>query len=301
MADILSRGTALNGNIRVFCCRTTDLVQEAKERHDLWPTAAAALGRTLSIGCIMGCMLKTNREKIEIQIKGGGPIGEIVVDAYNNGKVRGYCGNPHVHKEKDDNPLKLDVGYAVGNNGTLKVVKDMSMKQPFVSEVEIQSGEIGEDFAYYYTLSEQTPSAVSVGVLVNTDLNVKAAGALVIQMLPSATEEDIQAVEKVVANMKPISTLIDEGGEPKDIISGFFPDYEELEEQPLRFKCECSKGRFAMVLAKLPIEDLQTMVDEDHGCEVVCRFCGNKYTYQQETLEGYIRAAKERASEKTDA
>ena len=298
MADILSRGTALNGHIRVFCCRTTDLVQEAKERHDLWPTAAAALGRTLSIGCIMGCMLKTNREKIEIQIKGGGPIGEIVVDAYNNGKVRGYCGNPHVHKEKDDNPLKLDVGYAVGNNGTLKVVKDMSMKQPFISEVEIQSGEIGEDFAYYYTLSEQTPSAVSVGVLVNTDLNVKAAGALVIQLMPEAIEEDIQKVEAVIAEMKPISTLIDEGGEPKDIIKGFFPDYEELEEQPLRFKCECSKGRFAQVLAKLPIEDLQTMIDEDHGCEVVCRFCGNKYTYQQETLEGYIRGQKERQAEK---
>lgn len=297
MADILSRGTVLGGNVRVFCCRTTELVQEAKQRHDLWPTAAAALGRTLSIGCIMGCMLKTNREKIEIQIKGGGPIGDIVVDAYNNGKVRGYVSNPHVHKEKDDNPLKLDVGYAVGTNGTLKVVKDMSMKQPFISEVELQSGEIGEDFAYYYTLSEQTPSVVSVGVLVNTDLNIKAAGALVIQLMPSATEADIQKVEKAISTLKPISTLIDEGMEPKQIVESLFDDYDELEEQPLRFKCECSKGRFAIVLSKLPIEDLQQMIDEDHGCEVVCKFCGNKYQYMQETLEGFIRAQKEAKKE----
>lgn len=298
MGDILTRGTALNGNVRIFCCRTTELVQEARERHDLWPTAAAALGRTLSVGCMMGCMLKTNREKIEIQIMGDGPIGQIVVDAYNNGKVRGMVTNPHVYKQKDDRPEKLDVSYAVGTKGTIRVVKDMSMKQPFVSEVEIQTGEIGDDFAYYYAASEQTPSAVSVGVLVDTDTNVKAAGGFIIQMMPSAQEEDIQKVEEIVGRMETISNLINQGLEPKEIVEKYFDDYEELEQTPLRFKCECNKGRFAVVLSKLPIDDLQTMVDEDHGCEIVCKFCGNRYTFKQETLESFIGAQKRAMAEK---
>ena len=225
--DILSRGTALNDNVRVFCCNTTELVQEAAKRHDTLPTATAALGRTLSVGCIMGSMLKDRKEKIEIQIEGDGPLGEIVVDCYNNGKVRGFVEHPHVNLVKEGNMEKLDVGTAVGKNGFIRVIKDMSMKQPFISTVKLQTGEIGDDFAYYYAESEQTASVVSVGVLVNMDGSVKASGALVIQMLPSATEKDIEIVERIVAHLKPISQIISEMQDPKTIIEAIFNDYKQ--------------------------------------------------------------------------
>ncbi len=288
--DILSRGTALNGNVRVFCCRTTRLVQEAVDRHNCLPTAAAALGRTLSVGCVMGTMLKDKKEKIEIQIDGQGPLGMMVVDAYHDGSVRGFVTNPEVEVYKNDNPQKLDVGKAVGTDGVLRVIKDMSMKRPFISEVPLQTGEIGDDFAYYYMKSEQTPSVVSVGVLVDTDLSIKASGALVIQMMPSATERDIEIVEEIVAHLKPISQIIDEMEDPTEIIKAIFNDYQELATQKLSFKCECSKGKFAVILSRLPIEDLQMMIDEDHGCEVVCRFCNTKYHYDEGTLQGYVNA-----------
>ncbi|HPX32281.1 MAG TPA: Hsp33 family molecular chaperone HslO [Erysipelotrichaceae bacterium] len=288
--DILSRGTALNGNVRVFCCCTTKLVQEAVERHNCLPTAAAALGRTLSVGCIMGTMLKDKKEKIEIQIDGNGPLGNMVVDAYYDGTVRGFVTNPKVELAKDDNPQKLDVGKAVGTNGVLRVIKDMSMKRPFISEVPLQTGEIGDDFAYYYMKSEQTPSVVSVGVLVDKDYSIKAAGALVIQMMPSATEKDVQIVEEIVAHLKPISQIIDEMKDPTEIVKAIFDDYQELATQELGFKCECNKGKFAIVLSKLPKEDLQVMIDEDHGCEVICKFCNTRYYYDEKTLQGYVKA-----------
>ncbi len=288
--DEITRGTVLNEEVRVFCCRTTEMVEKARKAHDLWPNAAAALGRTMSVGCIMGCMLKDKKEKIEIQIDGNGPIGQIVVDCYCNGAVRGYVQNPHVYKEKTSG--KLDVGAVVGTNGLLRVVKDMGMKTPFKSEVALQSGEIGDDFAYYYAVSEQTPSAVSVGVLVDTDLSVKSAGALIIQLMPNATEESIRIIEDIVANIKPISQLLLEYDSPKDIVDALFEDYQELDSFPLQFKCECNKGRFARILRKLPASDLQEMIDDDHGCEVVCKFCGKKYWYPEETLQGFIDGKK---------
>ncbi len=288
--DILSRGTALNGNVRVFCARTTKLVQEAVDRHNCLPTAAAALGRTLSVGCVMGTMLKDKKEKIEIQIDGQGPLGMIVVDAYHDGTVRGLVNNPKVEVYKDEDKKKLDVGKAVGTDGVLRVIKDMSMKRPFISEVPLQTGEIGDDFAYYYAKSEQTPSVVSVGVLIDTDCSIKAAGVLVIQMMPSATEKDIEIVEEIVAHLKPISQIIDEMQDPSEIVKAIFNDYQELETQQLSFKCECSKGKFAVVLSRLPKEDLQAMIDEDRGCEVVCRFCNTKYQYDEGTLQGYVNA-----------
>ncbi len=301
--DILSRGTALGGNVRVFCCNTTQLVQEACTHHDCWPTAAAALGRTLSVGCIMGSMLKDKHEKIEIQIDGKGPLGQMVVDAYCNGKVRGFVTNPHVNFSKEDHPEKLDVGKAVGTDGVLRVIKDMSMKQPFVSEVPLQTGEIGDDFAYYYAESEQTASAVSVGVSVNPDGSIKAAGALLIQMLPSAGETELEMVEDIVKHLKPISQTIAEVEDPQKILSMIFNDYQQLESQPLRFKCECSKGKFAVILSRLPKEDLQKMIDEDHGCEVICKFCNTKYEYSEETLQGFVNAhnrAEEEAKHQDD-
>jgi len=289
--DKLSRGMALGENVRVFCCRTTELVQDAATRHDLWPTAAAALGRTLSVGCVMGTMLKSKKEKIEIQIDGQGPLGMMVVDAYCGGAVRGFVTNPHVYEEYENRPEKLNVGAVVGNDGVLRIIKDMGMgKQAFTSEVPLQSGEIGEDFAYYYAESEQTPSAVSVGVLVNPDKTIKSAGCLIIQMMPSATETEISMVEHIIEGLKPISQIIAEMDDPTEICKAIFEDYQEMETSELKFQCECNKGRFAIALSKLPKEDLQEMIDEDHGCEVVCKFCNRKYHFGEETLKGYVRA-----------
>lgn len=287
---ILSRGTALAGNVRIFCVNTTDMINEVVKMHDLWPTAAAALGRTLSVATIMGSMLKDKQERIEIIIDGKGDLGRIAVDAFYDGTVRGYVDNPHVQYEKTQ--TKLDVGKAVGTNGVLRVVKDLNMKQPFISEVPLQTGEIGDDFAYYYAYSEQTASAVSVGVLVDVDRSIKSAGALIIQMMPSAQESDIAYVEDLVAHLKPISTIIDEMKDPKEICQSIFGDYEEYESKEVRFSCDCSKYKYAPIIAKLPIEDLQTMIDEDHGCEVVCKFCNSKYYFDEETLKGYVNRHK---------
>lgn len=288
--DILTRGTALAGAVRVFCCDTTNLTNDAVKRHALQPTSAAALGRTLAMGAIMGCMLKTDEEKIEIQINGQGPLGQMVVDGYADGRVRGYVDNPNIFIEKKQG--KLDVGQAVGTNGFLRVVKDMGMKQPFVSEVQIQTGELGDDFAFYYLKSEQTASAVSLGVLVDTDKSIKSAGALVIQMMPSAVEADIDHVEDMVQHLKPVSQLISEFDSPKEIVEALFDDYQELGSTELRFECECSRTKYAQILKKLQLKDLQAMVDEDHGCEVVCKFCGKKYQFSEETLQGFINSKK---------
>ena len=286
MKDILSRGTVLNEEVRVFCCRTTELVREASQRHHLSRSAETALGRVLTVGSVMGTMLKTDKEKLELTIDGKGPLGQIVVDGYFGGAVRGFVENGSY-----DDP-KATIGQLIGTSGSLRVVKDMGLKQPFVSSVDLQSGEIGDDFAYYYYISEQTPSAVSVGVLIDENLNVKSAGGLIIQLLPNATEETIRIVEDIVANIKPISQLLLEYDEPADIVNALFDDYNELGTQQLRFKCECNKGRFARILRKLPASDLQEMIDEDNGCEVVCRFCGTKYQFSRETLQGFIDSKK---------
>lgn len=288
--DVLTRGTALAGAVRVFCCRTTELTNQEVKMHQMYPTSAAALGRTLAMATIMGCMLKSEKEKIEIQINGQGPIGQIVADAYYDGSVRGYLDNPKVYLEK--NPGKLDVGKAVGTDGFIRVVKDMGMKTPFVSEVKLQTGELGDDFAYYYFTSEQTPSAVSLGVLVEKDNTVSSAGALVIQMMPNALDSDVDYVENIVNHLKPISQLIKEFDSPKEIVDAIFADYEELGSVELKLKCECNKGKYARILKKLPNKDLQEMIDQDHGCEVVCKFCNKKYQFSQETLQGFVDSKK---------
>ncbi|MGI6068494.1 Hsp33 family molecular chaperone HslO, partial [Absicoccus porci] len=190
MKDQLLKALVCQGRVRLYIARTTDLVQEARDRFDLYPCASAALGRTLSVGTMMGSMLKSDQEMLTIAINGHGPIGTVMVDAYANGNVRGFVSNPHVPTQKNENG-HLDVGGVVGTNGTLTVTKDLHMEENWTGTVALQSGEIGEDFAYYFTLSEQIPTAVDVGVLVAPDHNIVSSGAMIIQMLPDATETDI--------------------------------------------------------------------------------------------------------------
>lgn len=287
MSNRLLKAIARDGKVRIYICDTKDLVEEAKNRHDLWPCASAALGRTLSVGVMMGSNLKSEKEKLSITINGGGPIGTIMVDAYSNGDVRGFVGEPHVHYEYNDTH-KLAVGIAVGNNGYLEVKKDMGLKEDFGGKVALQTGEIGDDFAYYFALSEQTPSVVSVGVLVDTDNSILSSGGLLIQMMPGASEEDIVATENAISTLKPISTLLNEGNTLEEIINSLYDDVKILEEKTFAFACNCSKDRMRAALTTLDKEDLIKMVEEDHGCEMNCQFCGESHVFNEEELKEII-------------
>ncbi|MCF0116079.1 MAG: Hsp33 family molecular chaperone HslO [Erysipelotrichaceae bacterium] len=284
MKDYLVKATACDGHVRIICVRTTDLVETTREKHDMWPTSLAALGRVEAMGAIMGSMLKDEKEKVVLQINGGGPIGTVLVEAKNNGDVRGFVGDPHQYLKYNDSN-KLAVGPVVGNQGYLSVTKDLHLKDNFTGKVQLQTGEIGDDFAYYFTLSEQTPSAVSVGVLVGTDAKCQAAGGLLIQMMPNAVEEDIQYVENVVGMMKPISTYMDEGKSPEEVVKMLFPEAVILETSPVQFKCDCSKDRFKAALTTLKMEDLMDMKENNHGCEVRCDYCNSYYQFTEEELD----------------
>lgn len=283
MKDYLVKALACEERVRVYICSSTHLVEKARQNFDLWPTSAAALGRTLSIGSIMGSMLKSEKEQLTIRINGGGPIGTILVDAYQDGHVRGFVSDPHIMLQYNDTG-KLAVGTAVGTNGYLEVIKDLHMKENWSGTVALQSGEIGDDFAYYFTASEQTPSAVSVGVLVNIDNSIMAAGGLLIQMLPDATEEDIVKVEGIVSNMKHISTLLQEYDSLEDILHSLFDDVKVLSTQDIEFRCHCEKATMKRVLTTLSKEERKQIIEEDHGCEITCNFCGEKYYFTEEEL-----------------
>lgn len=283
MKDGLIKALACDKRVRIYLCATTALVDEARKRHDLWPTASAALGRTLSVGVMMGSMLKSDKEQLTIQINGNGPIGTIMVDAYSDGHVRGFVGEPHVHYQYNDTG-KLAVGIAVGKDGYLEVIKDFGMKDNWSGKVALQSGEIGEDFAYYFTVSEQTPSAVSLGVLVNPDHQVQAAGGLLIQMMPDATEEDIVKTEALLKTLPPMSTLINEKESLREIVSSLYDDVEILEEMPVEFRCHCSKATIKHMITTLPKEERLAMIHEDHGCEVTCHFCNSTYQLSEAEL-----------------
>lgn len=288
MKDQLVKALVLDGRVRVYVDRTTDMVREAQKRFDLYPTACAALGRVLSIASIMGSMLKSSQEMLTIAINGHGPIGSIVVDAYQNGNVRGFVSNPHAEDAFKDG--KLHVGALVGTDGTLSVTKDLHMEENFKGTVQLQTGEIAEDFAYYFAMSEQTPTAVSAGVLVGPKDQVEAAGAMIIQLLPDATETDISIVEHVVAGLKPMSTLIKEYDDSslEQLIHDMFDDAKILSSQDIAFSCPCTKEKTASVLTTLKKEDIQSLADKGEDVEVVCNFCNEVYTFTPQDLQAVL-------------
>ena len=285
MKDILIRGFDNVHNFRIFACSTTNLSDKARQLHNTWPTATAALSRVLSVGVIMGGgMLKDENEHLNIEIDGGGPIGKILVDARADGAVRGFVSEPEVHYEYSDTK-KLAVGIAVGNQGTLKVIKGMNLKSDFAGQVPLVSGEIGDDFAYYFTVSEQTPSAVSVGCLVDTDNSVLAAGGLILQVLPKATDEDITFMEQAIQALPPVSEMIHNGETPYDIFKRISNDIEVLEEKEVEWRCGCSKEKMANALYTLTNAQRTEMIEETNGCEIVCHFCNQKYHFTGEELQ----------------
>jgi len=283
MNDSLVKAVACNRKVRVLACTTTNLCEEARKLHDLWPTSCAALGRVLSMAAMMGSMEKQDNHKVTIQINGGGAIGTVMADGWGNGNVRGFVGDPHQYL-KYNNSNKLAVGLVVGTDGYLKVTRNIGMKESFTSQIKLQSGEIGDDFAYFYTVSEQTPSAVSVGVLVDTDNSVKSAGGLIIQIMPNAEEADIVKAEKAVAALRPISSMVDEGMDACAIAQSLFDDLEILEEKPLQWHCGCSKDRFKAALTTLQRSDIEEMLESDKGCEVKCEYCSTTYSFDEHDL-----------------
>lgn len=298
MKDQLAKALVLNEHVRVYAARTTDLVKEAQRRFGLSPTATAALGRVLSVASIMGSMLKSDQELLTINIQGDGPAGSIVVDAESNGNVRGFIANPQA-----DLPPRadghLDVGGLVGSNGFLTVTKDMSMEENWSGTVELQNGEIGLDFAYYFTVSEQTPTAVSVGVRVGKDGVCETAGALVIQMLPGADDTDISICEHVLSGLRPMSEIIEEYDDASmaDFVKDIFEDARILETTPIQFQCTCSRESTGRVLSTLSEEQLKSMIEEDHGAEVTCNFCNETYHFSEDDLRKVLKARQNKLNQ----
>lgn len=284
MNDYLIRATGYQNEVRAFSVVSTSVVSEAQARHQTSATASAALGRTLSVAAMMGAMYKGN-EKITVKIEGDGPVGAIIVDANTKGNVRGYVHHPKADVPRYENG-KLAVGNLVGN-GFLTVVKDLGLKENFSGMVPLVTGEIGEDFTYYFATSEQTPSAIGVGVLVNLDDKIKAAGGFIVQVMPGASEETISDLERRITSLPQVSSLVEKGYNPEQILQTVLGEknVNVLDKKPIQFYCECSKNRFAQAIAGLGNEEIEAIIEEDGQAEVVCQFCGDQYLFTKEDLE----------------
>ena len=284
MTDKIIRATAAQEYIRAFAVDSTEMVAQAREIHKTFPVVTAALGRLLSAGAMMGSMMKGDDDLITLTVKGDGPIGSITVTADSHGNVKGFPGNPSVDIPPREDPIsgavKLDVGGAIGQ-GILTVSMDLGLKEPYNGQVELQTGEIGEDLAYYFTVSEQTPSAVALGVMIGKDSSVLHAGGFIIQLMPDAQEEVIAALEAKLADLEPVTTLMERGLGPKEILRLILGDMNLIitEEKPVRFHCNCSRERISHALATLSTDDLESMISDDEEIEVKCFFCNSAYKF----------------------
>ncbi|MFD0677128.1 MULTISPECIES: Hsp33 family molecular chaperone HslO [unclassified Paenibacillus] len=282
MRDYLIRATAMEGKVRAFAVRATGIVNEISKRHAMTPTTTAAVGRTVAAGLMMGAMLK-GEEKLTILVKGGGPIGQIVVDANAHGEVRGYVDNPEV-----DLPLnkagKLDVAGAVGTEGFLNIIKDLGLKEPYRGSIPLVSGELAEDFTYYFAKSEQTPSAVALGVLVGVDYTVTAAGGFIIQLLPGLTDDEISLIELQLSRVEPITKMLEQGLDLEHILHKILPEVQVLGESEVEFRCKCSKERVEQTLVSLGRAEIEQLLNEDEKVEVICHFCNEAYQFEKDDL-----------------
>lgn len=271
----LIKGLAFDGQVRVLAIDSTDIVSEALKIHGLSPVATGALGRFLTAGALMGAMLKNDTDKLTLMINGGGPLGKMVVCSDKTATVKGYVQNPLV-----DIPLnnlgKLDVGGAIGTNGMMTVIKDIGLKEPYSGSVEIVSGEIGDEFAKYFMESEQTPSAVAVGVLVNNKGEVPFAGGYIVQLMPNVEDTIVDMIEGRVANMKPVTTLLKEGFSLEEIVKAVTGDEEVkiLEEINSEYKCDCSRERMERAIKALPAQEKMDIIVKEGKIEIKCSFCG---------------------------
>ncbi|WP_027410152.1 Hsp33 family molecular chaperone HslO [Anoxybacteroides tepidamans] len=292
MSDYLVKALAYEGQVRAYAVRTTNTISEAQRRHQTWPTASAALGRAMTAGVMMGAMLKGDSQ-LTIKIEGGGPIGAILVDSNAKGEVRGYVTNPHVHFDLNQYG-KLDVARAVGTNGMLTVVKDLGLRDFFTGQVPLVSGELGEDFTYYFVSSEQVPSSVGVGVLVNPDQTILAAGGFIIQLMPNTEEKTITEIEERLKSIPPVSKMIENGLTPEEILNELLGEgnVKILETLPVAFVCRCSRERIANAIISLGADEIQEMIDEQGHAEASCHFCNETYHFTKQELEELKRIAQ---------
>ncbi|WP_462133551.1 Hsp33 family molecular chaperone HslO [Peptostreptococcus stomatis] len=285
MKDYCIRVTTGNKEVRAFFASTKNMVETARDFHNTTKVATAALGRTLTATSMMGLMMKNKGDKITVIIKGGGPIGTILTSSNANGIVKGYVTNPDVEVENYANG-KLNVAGAVGNQGTIRVIKDLGLREPYNGEYEMVSGEIAEDLTYYFTVSEQTPSAVSLGVLTRAD-EVEEAGGFIVQMMPDASEETISTIERNLTGIQSITQMLSQGLTPEDMMNIVLKDLEPsiLDKIEVGFECDCSKDRVAEVFAAIGKKELKAIIDEDRGAEVGCQFCESKYSFSEDELK----------------
>ena len=287
--DKLIRGMDKNGKIRFFGAITTELVEEARKIHSAAPVVTAALGRTLTANAMMGAALKDEKESVSIQLKGDGPLATVVTVGNCRGEVRGYVGNNAV-----DLPLKpngkLDVGGSIGR-GYLTVVKNLGMRDPYVGRVELQTGEIGDDLTYYFASSEQTPSIVALGVLVDRDYSVKAAGGYIVQLMPDADEADINMLETTMSYIAPVTTLIDEGKTIEEITELVFDGFDPVVTDTLcpRYVCNCSRERIERAIISMGRNEIQDMIEKDKKAEITCYFCNKVYNFNENELNEILR------------
>mgnify|MGYP004516214943 FL=1 len=289
MADRIVRAISTDGLVQAAAICSRDLTERARQIHKTLPVATAALGRALAAASMMGNALKSDGASLTLQFKGGGPLGTVLAVSDNEGCVRGYVTNPHT-----DLPLrpdgKLDVGGAVGHEGTLTVIKDLHMKEPYVGTIDLLGGEIAEDVAGYFVESEQIPTACALGVLVDRDQSVKSAGGYLIQLMPGAGEDTIAKVEGGVMAAGPVSAILEQNDDPEALLRTVMSDFDLkiLETCPVSYKCYCSRQRVERALISLGKSELEQMLAEQGGCQLTCQFCDAVYDFSADDLRGLI-------------
>ena len=290
MADRIVRAISTDGMVQAAAICSRDLTERARQIHKTLPAATAALGRTLAAASMMGNALKSDGASLTLQFKGGGPLGTVLAVSDNEGNVRGYVTNPHV-----DIPLrkdgKLDVGTAVGHEGTLTVIKDLHMKEPYVGTIDLLGGEIAEDVAGYFVESEQIPTACALGVLVDRDQSVKAAGGYLIQLMPGAAEDTIAKVEGGIMAAGAVSAILEKNDDPEAMLRTVMSDFDLkiLETCPVEYRCYCSRERVERALISLGRTELEQMLSEQGGCQLTCQFCDAVYEFTAEDIQRLLK------------
>lgn len=292
MSDYIVRAIAANAQIRAFATTTKETVEKARQMHETSPVITAALGRLLTAGAMMGSMLKGEKDILTLQIKGDGPAKGITVTADSNANVKGSPMVPQVMLPPNAQH-KLDVGGAIGA-GYLSVIKDMGLKEPYVGQTELQTGEIAEDLTYYFATSEQIPSAVGLGVLMEKDNTVKQAGGFIIQLMPFAEEEVIQKLEEKLVNIKSVTSMLDEGNTPEQILEILLGDLdlEIMDTVPTQYYCNCDKERVEKAIISIGKKEIENIIQEGEPIEVKCQFCNTAYNFDIDDLKDMIKRSK---------
>ena len=291
MAVYIVRSTAANTQIRAFAASTTELVEQARRHHNTSPVATAALGRLLTGGVMMGSMMKNPTDVLTLQVQCGGPIGGLTVTADSQGSVKGYVNNPDVMLPAKNG--KLDVGGALGP-GFLNVIKDMGLKEPYSGQTILQTGEIAEDLTYYFATSEQVPSSVGLGVLMEKDNTVRCAGGFIVQVMPFIEDEVLDRLEKNIQNIQSVTAMLDNGHTPEEMLEQVLEglNVEVVDTLPAQFSCNCSKERIEKAIISIGKKDIQSMIDDGEDIEVKCHFCNTAYNYTVDELKELLKKSR---------